>query len=96
VIIFYAVFLNLSAFVNPVRTLLFPSSLTISTTNADNVKFFITPWQESVGWTWTFTTQALIVVGPAALLFVALQRYGAKIRGLVGMPSWVNPEYDSS
>ncbi|KAL4761207.1 putative MFS transporter [Aspergillus foveolatus] len=96
VIIFYAVFLNLSAFVNPVRTLLFPSGLTISTANADNVqKFFITPWQESVGWTWTFTTQALIVVGPAALLFVALQRYGAKIRGLVGMPSWVNPEYDS-
>ncbi|KAL3432598.1 major facilitator superfamily domain-containing protein [Aspergillus tetrazonus] len=97
VIIFYAVFLNLSAFVNPVRTLLFPSSLTISTANADNVqKFFITPWQESIGWTWTFTTQALIVVGPAALLFVALQRYGAKIRGLAGMPSWVNPEYDSS
>ncbi|KAL4740944.1 major facilitator superfamily domain-containing protein [Aspergillus similis] len=75
VIIFYAVFLNLSAFVNP---------------------FFITPWQESVGWTWTFTTQALIVVGPATLLFVALQRYGAKVRGLVGMPSWVNPEFDSS
>ncbi|KAL4988720.1 major facilitator superfamily domain-containing protein [Aspergillus falconensis] len=75
VVIFYAVFLNLSAFVNP---------------------FFITPWQESVGWTWTFITQALIVVGPATLLFVALQRYGAKIRGLVGMPSWVNPEFDSS
>ncbi|KAL4998718.1 major facilitator superfamily domain-containing protein [Aspergillus recurvatus] len=74
-IIFYAVFLNLSAFVNP---------------------FFITPWQEAVGWTWTFTTQALIVVGPATLLFVALQRYGAKIRGLAGMPSWVNPEFDSS
>ncbi|KAL4974747.1 major facilitator superfamily domain-containing protein [Aspergillus desertorum] len=75
VVNFYAVFLNLSAFVNP---------------------FFITPWQESVGWTWTFTTQALIVVGPATLLFVALQRYGAQIRGLVGMPSWVNPEFDSS
>ncbi|KAL6233361.1 hypothetical protein BDW75DRAFT_242079 [Aspergillus navahoensis] len=75
VVIFYAVFLNLSAFVNP---------------------FFITPWQESVGWTWTFITQALIVIGPATLLFVALQRYGAKIRGLMGMPSWVNPEFDSS
>ncbi|KAL4901609.1 hypothetical protein BDW74DRAFT_170065 [Aspergillus multicolor] len=75
VVIFYAVFLNLSAFVNP---------------------FFITPWQESAGWTWTFTTQALIVLGPGTLLFAGLQRYGAVIRAKAPMPSWVNPEFDST
>ncbi|KAL5343166.1 major facilitator superfamily domain-containing protein [Aspergillus crustosus] len=75
VVIFYAVFLNLSAFVNP---------------------FFITPWQESAGWTWTFTTQALIVVIPGGLLFAGLQRYGAVLRAKVALPGWVNPEFDST
>ncbi|KAL4920520.1 major facilitator superfamily domain-containing protein [Aspergillus aurantiobrunneus] len=75
VVIFYAVFLNLSAFVNP---------------------FFIAPWQESVGWTWTFTTQALIVVVPGTVLFAGLQRYGAVLRAKAPMPSWVNPEFNSS
>ncbi|KAL3470692.1 major facilitator superfamily domain-containing protein [Aspergillus californicus] len=75
VVIFYAVFLNLSAFINP---------------------FFITPWQESVGWTWTFTTQALIVLGPGTVLFACLQRFGAVLRAKVAMPGWVNPEFDST
>ncbi|KAL2830078.1 major facilitator superfamily domain-containing protein [Aspergillus cavernicola] len=74
VVIFYAVFLNLSAFVNP---------------------FFITPWQESVGWTWTFTTQALIALGAGTLLFAGLQRYGGGLRARAGLPGWVNPEFDS-
>ncbi|KAL2851450.1 hypothetical protein BJY01DRAFT_244967, partial [Aspergillus pseudoustus] len=76
VVIFYAVFLNLSAFVNP---------------------FFIAPWQESAaGWTWTFTTQALIVMVPGTLLFAGLWRFGARLRAIGGMPGWVNPEFDSS
>ncbi|KAL4930899.1 putative MFS transporter [Aspergillus undulatus] len=75
VVIFYAVFLNLSAFVNP---------------------FFITPWVDSVGWTWTFTTQALIVIAPGTMLFAGLQWYGAVLRAKAPMPSWVNPEFDSS
>ncbi|KAL3460324.1 major facilitator superfamily domain-containing protein [Aspergillus heterothallicus] len=76
IVIFYAVFLNLSAFVNP---------------------FFIAPWQESAaGWTWTFTAQALIVMVPGTLLFAGLWRFGAKLRAKGGMPSWVNPEFDSS
>ncbi|KAL4779353.1 major facilitator superfamily domain-containing protein [Aspergillus varians] len=75
VVIFYAVFLNLSAFINP---------------------FFISPWQESVGWTWTFTTQALIVAIPGTLLFAGLQRYGAVLRTKAPMPSWVNPEFAAS
>ncbi|KAL4867519.1 hypothetical protein BDV12DRAFT_209789 [Aspergillus spectabilis] len=75
VVIFYAVFLNLSAFVNP---------------------FFITPWQVSAGWTWTFATQALIVVIPGGLLFAGLQRYGGLLRSKAPMPGWVNPEFDST
>ncbi|OJI95949.1 hypothetical protein ASPVEDRAFT_145481 [Aspergillus versicolor CBS 583.65] len=74
VVIFYAVFLNLSAFINP---------------------FFITPWQESVGWTWTFTAQALVVVIPGSMLFAGLQLYGATLRATAPMPSWVNPEFDA-
>ncbi|KAJ5536382.1 Major facilitator superfamily domain general substrate transporter [Penicillium frequentans] len=73
VITFYAVFLNLSAFINP---------------------FFIASWQTSMGWTWTFTTQALIVVVGGGLMMGVLHRYGAWMREKAPQPSWVNPEYD--
>ncbi|KAF3384880.1 Protein HOL1, partial [Penicillium rolfsii] len=73
VITFYAVFLNLSAFINP---------------------FFIASWQASVGWTWTFTAQGLIVLFGASLIFGALHIYGGKMRAKGPQPSWVNPEYD--
>ncbi|KAJ5919907.1 Major facilitator superfamily domain general substrate transporter [Penicillium verhagenii] len=73
VVTFYAVFLNLSAFINP---------------------FFIASWQESMGWTWTFTTQALIVIVGGSLVMGTLHRYGAWMREKAPQPSWVNPEYD--
>ncbi|CEJ58740.1 hypothetical protein PMG11_07387 [Penicillium brasilianum] len=73
VITFYAVFLNLSAFINP---------------------FFIAPWQASVGWTWTFTAQGLIVLLGGAVLFGFLHRFGGFMRSKGPQPSWVNPEYD--
>ncbi|KAL2849042.1 major facilitator superfamily domain-containing protein [Aspergillus pseudodeflectus] len=75
VVIFYAVFLNLSAFVNP---------------------FFISPWQASAGWTWTFTAQALIVFVAGTALFAGLWKFGARLRARGGMPGWVNPEFDSA
>ncbi|KAG2417756.1 hypothetical protein HFD88_008975 [Aspergillus terreus] len=74
VVIFYAVFLNLSAFINP---------------------FFIANWQAAVGWTWTFTAQALIVVVAGTAVFLILQRFGALLRAKAPVPSWVNPEFDS-
>ncbi|KAL2865160.1 putative MFS transporter [Aspergillus lucknowensis] len=74
VVIFYAVFLNLSAFVNP---------------------FFIAPWQAAAGWTWTFTAQALVVVGAGSALFGLLWRFGAVLRARAALPGWVNPEFDS-
>ncbi|KAJ5160155.1 uncharacterized protein N7482_007159, partial [Penicillium canariense] len=73
IITFYAVFLNLSAFINP---------------------FFIAPWEVSVGWTWTFTSQALIVLVGGCLVFGILHKYGAWMRKRAPQPSWVNPEYD--
>ncbi|KAL4889583.1 major facilitator superfamily domain-containing protein [Aspergillus ambiguus] len=74
VVIFYAVFLNLSAFINP---------------------FFIANWQAAVGWTWTFTTQALIVVVAGTAIFLVLQRFGTTLRAKAPVPSWVNPEFDT-
>ncbi|KAL5363400.1 major facilitator superfamily domain-containing protein [Aspergillus floccosus] len=74
VVIFYAVFLNLSAFINP---------------------FFIANWQVAVGWTWTFTAQALIVMVAGTAVFLVLQRFGALLRAKAPVPSWVNPEFDS-
>ncbi|GLA05980.1 hypothetical protein AnigIFM60653_006501 [Aspergillus niger] len=73
VVIFYAVFLNLSAFANP---------------------FFIAQWQAAIGWTWTFTTQALIVVAGGCGVFISLHVFGAAWRAK-GVPGWVNPEFDS-
>ncbi|PYH90604.1 MFS transporter [Aspergillus ellipticus CBS 707.79] len=74
VVIFYAVFLNLSAFANP---------------------FFISQWQAAVGWTWTFTTQALIVLIAGTGVFVSLHVFGGRWRARAGVPGWVNPEFDS-
>ncbi|KAJ5609329.1 Major facilitator superfamily domain general substrate transporter [Penicillium herquei] len=73
VVTFYAVFLNLSAFINP---------------------FFIASWEASVGWTWTFTTQALIVIIGGGLVMGTLHKYGGWMREKAPQPSWVNPEFD--
>ncbi|KAJ5121459.1 uncharacterized protein N7515_009420 [Penicillium bovifimosum] len=80
VITFYAVFLNLSAFINPLTGCC--------------VQFFIAPWQESSGWTWTFTVQGIIVLVGGWLVFGGLHRFGAWMRSKGPQPSWVNPEFD--
>ncbi|PLB44313.1 putative MFS transporter [Aspergillus steynii IBT 23096] len=74
VVVFYAVVLNLSAFVNP---------------------FLISPWQASAGWTWTFTAQALIVVGAGTGVFGCLHYFGGWMRAKTKMPGWRNAEFDS-
>ncbi|RHZ68073.1 hypothetical protein CDV55_107689 [Aspergillus turcosus] len=74
VINFYAVFLNLSAFINP---------------------FFIAQWQATAGYTWTFTTQGLIVAVAGTALFALLHWFGGLMRKKSPVPSWVNPEFDS-
>ncbi|UNI21326.1 hypothetical protein JDV02_007325 [Purpureocillium takamizusanense] len=71
---FYAVMLNLSAFVDP---------------------FFIVPWVESVGFTWTFAGHAIITVFFCVPVMAALHRFGPWLRDKSGTPSWVNPELSS-
>ncbi|KAI7378581.1 hypothetical protein KC336_g19366, partial [Hortaea werneckii] len=74
-IVFYAVLLNLSAFINP---------------------FFIAPWVTASGYTWTFAAQGIITFfgGTASLAF--LHWKGAALRAKCGMPTWVNPEYETN
>ncbi|KAM3424476.1 hypothetical protein BST61_g6480 [Cercospora zeina] len=73
VIVFYAVLLNLSAFIDP---------------------FFIVPWVEAVGFTWTFAGHAMVTTFFCVPAFAMLQRFGSSIRARSGQPDWVNPEFD--
>lgn len=70
---FYAVMLNLSAFVDP---------------------FFIVPWVENVGFTWTFAGHAVITAFFCIPVLAALHKFGAVMRGKSGAPTWVNPEFE--
>ncbi|KAK7991422.1 Major facilitator superfamily transporter [Apiospora saccharicola] len=72
VMTFYAVMLNMSAFVDP---------------------FFIVPWVESAGFTWTLTGHALITVFFCVPAMALLHRYGGRLRERSGTPTWVNPEF---
>ncbi|KAF2141393.1 uncharacterized protein K452DRAFT_288096 [Aplosporella prunicola CBS 121167] len=74
-ITFYAVILNLSAFINP---------------------FFINPWVEASGCTWTFAVQGIITFFFSVSALGLLQYFGPTLRAKTGHPSWVNPEYDAA
>ncbi|OAQ62043.1 MFS transporter [Pochonia chlamydosporia 170] len=70
---FYAVMLNLSAFVDP---------------------FFIVPWVETVGFTWTFAGHAIITLFFCVPVLALLHRYGRRLSEKSGSPTWVNPEFE--
>lgn len=74
VITFYAVILNLSAFVNP---------------------FFIVPWVDASGYTWTFAAQGIITFFFCVPALGLMHYFGPSIRAKTGQSSWVNPEYDT-
>ncbi|GME31934.1 putative mfs transporter protein [Neofusicoccum parvum] len=74
VITFYAVILNLSAFVNP---------------------FFIVPWVDASGYTWTFAAQGIITFFFCVPALGLMHYFGPSIRAKTGHPGWVNPEYDT-
>ena len=95
VITFYAVFLNLSAFINPVSGRTVDAHVDVAS-RLTEMQFFIVPWQEASGWTWTFTAQGIIVFFVGLPLYALLQRYGAVLRRKCPQPSWVNPEFDAS
>lgn len=71
---FYAVMLNMSAFIDP---------------------FFIVPWVEIVGFTWTFSGHAIITVFFCIPILALVHRFGGMLREKSGQPSWVNPEFSS-
>lgn len=103
-ITYYAVLLNLSAFIDPVSPFL--PFLAFSTPNTPPTsfpltslltihKFFIAPWQESNGWTWCFAAQGIIVFFGALPVYGLLHYFGPWIRDKTGTPHWLNPEFDS-
>ncbi|KAJ6444819.1 major facilitator superfamily transporter [Purpureocillium lavendulum] len=71
---FYAVMLNLSAFIDP---------------------FFIVPWVENIGFTWTFAGHAIITVFFCIPVLGLVHRFGPLLRDKAGTPTWVNPEFSS-
>lgn len=71
---FYAVMLNLSAFIDP---------------------FFIVPWIDTAGFTWTFAGHAIITVFFCIPVLALVHWFGHSMREKSGTPSWVNPEFDS-
>lgn len=72
---FYAVMLNLSAFVDP---------------------FFIVPWVDSAGFTWTFAGHAIITVFFCIPVLAVIHRFGKVIREKAGSINWVNPEFEQT
>lgn len=70
---FYAVMLNLSAFIDP---------------------FFCVPWEENVGFEWTFAGHAIITVFFCLPVLGLLHHFGGALRRKSGTPDWVNPEFD--
>lgn len=57
--------------------------------------FFIAPWVDSSGYTWTFAAQGIITFWFCVPTLYALQKWGPELRKRNGTPSWVNPEYDT-
>ena len=65
VMTFYAVMLNMSAFIDP---------------------FFIVPWVETAGFTWTLAGHALITVFFCIPSIALLHLFGGRIREKSGVP----------
>lgn len=50
--------------------------------------FFIAPWVENVGFTWTFATQGLVTLGVMVPVTAGLMRWGGRWRDRRGEPGW--------
>ncbi|KAI9829163.1 MAG: hypothetical protein M1832_000186 [Thelocarpon impressellum] len=58
--------------------------------------FFISPWQTSSGFTWTFAAQGIITFFVSVPAIACIHKFGPTLRAKNGNPGWVNPEYDSA
>ncbi|KAF2839660.1 major facilitator superfamily transporter [Patellaria atrata CBS 101060] len=57
--------------------------------------FFIAPYVDSVGFTWTFASQGIFTFFVTVPAIAGIHYFGGRIRAKNGQPSWVNPEYDT-
>ncbi|KAK8174275.1 major facilitator superfamily transporter [Phyllosticta citrichinensis] len=57
--------------------------------------FFIVPWVEGAGYTWSFAAQGIITAFSGLVVMALIHRFGPRIRAKTGEPGWVNPEYGS-
>ncbi|ROT43783.1 MFS general substrate transporter [Sodiomyces alkalinus F11] len=56
--------------------------------------FFILPWLDNVGFTWTMAGHAIITIVFCVPIFALVHVYGGRLREKNGEPDWVNPEFD--
>lgn len=56
--------------------------------------FFIAPWIEDVGFTWTMAGHAIITIFFCIPSLGLLHVFGGRMRERNGTPDWVNPEFD--
>lgn len=57
--------------------------------------FFIAPWVDTVGFTWTFATQGLICFFVMIPCAIGLQMFGERMRNWKSVPGWISPEYST-
>lgn len=57
--------------------------------------FFIAPWVDASGYTWTFAAQGIITFFAGSLGLGFVHFMGGSLREKSGQPGWVNPEYDT-
>jgi len=56
--------------------------------------FFIVPWIDDMGYTWTFAIQGILTFFVSVPALALIHKFGPALRRKCGNPSWVNPEYD--
>lgn len=94
VILFYSVFLDVNAFINPVSRQMLSRHTLKSSVELIEPQFFISPWVAEYGYTTTFAMQGIITLCVAAPGIALVYKFGLKMRETSGEPNWVNPEHD--
>lgn len=56
--------------------------------------FFIAPWVDTAGYTWTFAAQGIITFFVCVPVLALLHKFGPRIRGSSTTLDFVNAEYD--
>ena len=95
-IIYYSVFLDLSALINPVRNSRMPEITFEAVLGTDQyLQVFIAEWVAAYNYTTVFTVAGITTFGLSVPVIALVHKFGPKIRERSGVPGWVNPEYDT-